>query len=560
MTNVTEIPSRLASAARANRRRLSEGHHRASARPDLAVSRLWIRLARRSAVLIAVAIGVYVVVEVASYRAAYPSGVSPLQFKLFEDNPVSRMMQGVPVGLGTAGGFTVWDGGWFMQLIVCVWALLMTTRLLRGEEDAGRSDLVLAGRVRARFHTASAFAVVTGAAVLIGAAAALALVFSGQTARGAVLFGLGLAGVAATFAGIAAVMCQLVDVRRRAAGFTAVSLAVAYLLRMVANSSEARVWVRWTSPLAWMDALAPYGSPDLRALLPFVLAPVLLGWLAVTLRVRRDLGAALLVTESGHEPHLGLLRSPLAFAWRGNRAVLAAWAAGLVMLAAVMGALISTMMDWLAKDQDYQRLFKEMGYDQALTTLGFVAVIAQMLGVAIVLYVVWRLGSVRAEEEAGRAEVLLSRPVSRLRWLSGHAVLAALGGLLLAMLTAAAFWLGCVTTGFDDVSWGESMRSMLNSLPVVVLVGGFTVLTFGLLPRLTVALPVTLTVVAYLVTLLGPPLAWPTWLLNLSPFTHLAWVPMVPWGATAGIVMTSLGLGMCAVGLLAFRRRDLIGG
>jgi ABC-2 type transport system permease protein len=560
MTKVTEAPALPASAAPANRRRPFEAHRRPTARPDLAVTRLWIRLARRSALLMAVAIGAYVVVEVASYRAAYPGGVSPLQFKLFEDNPVSRMMQGVPVGLGTPGGFTVWDGGWFMQLIICVWALLMTTRLLRGEEDAGRSELVLAGRVRAGFHTASAFAVVAGAAALIGAAAALALIFSGQGTRGAVLFGLGLGGVAATFAGIAAVMCQLVDVRRRAAGFTAAALAVAYLLRMVANSSDGRVWVRWASPLAWMDALGPYGSPDLRALLPFVLAPVLLGWLALTLRGKRDLGGALLVTEAGHEPHLGLLRSPLAFAWRSNRGVLAAWAAGLVMLAAVMGALTGTMMDWLAKDQDYQRLFKEMGYDQALTTLGFVAVMAQMFGMAIVLYVVWRIGAARVDEEAGRAEVLLSRPLSRLRWLSGHAALAALGGLLLVLLTGAAFWLGCVTTGFGDVSWGESMRSMLNSLPVVVLIGGFTVLTFGLLPRLTVALPVTLTVVAYLLALLGPPLSWPTWLLDLSPFTHLAWVPMVPWGATAGLVMTVLGLGMCALGMLAFRRRDLLGG
>ena len=218
------------------------------------------------------------------------------------------------------------------------------------------------------------------------------------------------------------------------------------------------------------------------------------------------------------------------------------------------------MMDWLAKDKDYQRLFKELGYDQALTTLGFVAVMAQMFGMAIVLYVVWRLGTARAEEESGRAEVLLSRPVSRLRWLGGHVVLAAYGGVVLVLLSGVTFWLGCVASGFDEVSWSDSIRSMLNSLPVVALVGGFTALTFGLLPRLTVALPVTLTVVAYLVTLLGPPLSWPSWLLDLSPFTHLAWVPMVPWGATAGLVMTVLGLGMCAIGLLAFRRRDLLGG
>ena len=266
------------------------------------------------------------------------------------------------------------------------------------------------------------------------------------------------------------------------------------------------------------------------------------------------------MTEAGREPRLRLLTSPVAFAWRSNRAVLVAWAFGLVVLAAVEGALVTTMIDWLAKDQDYQRLFEQLGYDQALTTLGFVAVMAQMFGLAIVLYVVWRLGAARTEEEAGRAEVMLSRTVSRLRWLGGHAALAGLGGVMLLVLTGTAFWLGCVASGSDDVSLSESMRSMLNCLPVLVLVGGVTVLTFGLLPRLTVALPVTLTVVGYVVTLLGPPLSWPSWLLDLSPFTHLAWVPMAPWAATSGIVMTALGLALCGIGLLAFRRRDVIGG
>lgn len=83
---------------------------------------------------------------------------------------------------------------------------------------------------------------------------------------------------------------------------------------------------------------------------------------------------------------------------------------------------------------------------------------------------------------------------------------------------------------------------------------------FGLLPRLTVAIPVTATVVGYLVTLLGPALSWPAWVLNLSPFTHLALVPAAPWAATAGIVMTCVGLVFLGAGFLAFHRRDVVGG
>ncbi len=535
--------------------RLVEGAH-----PRRTVLLLYARLTRRGALLMAAGIAVYVGIEVASFSAAYPNGVSPLQFKMFQDNPAIRMMQGAPTALDSAGGFTVWDGGWMIQLLVAVWALLTTSRLLRGEEDVERTDLVLAGPIRATRATALSLVVVAAAALLIGIAVTVTMLASGTGLQGSVLLGLGLAGVTATFASVAAVTSQLVDVRRRAAALAAGVLAVAYVLRMVGNSTDSRSWVRWTTPLGWMDELKPYGDPDLRALLPMLIVPFLLAVLAVMLRARRDIGGALLANDAGREPHLRLLGSPTAFAWRSNRAVLLGWILGLGTYAAVMGALISTMIDWLAKDTSYQKIMADLGLDQALTTGGFLAMIGIIFGVAVALQVAWRMGAARGEEESGRVEAILARPVSRLRWLGGHALLSLLGGALLLATTGTALWLGVALSGSDEITWDDAMRSVLNTLPVVVLIGGLAVFTFGLLPRLTVAIPVTVTVVGYIVTLLGPALSWPAWVLNLSPFTHLAWVPAAPWAATAGIAMTCLGLVFLGVGLLAFQRRDVIGG
>ena len=77
-----------------------------------------------------------------------------------------------------------------------------------------------------------------------------------------------------------------------------------------------------------------------------------------------------------------------------------------------MGALVGTMVEWLAQDQDYQRMFRQMGLDAALSTLGFLAVLASMFGLAIAVQVAWRVGAARAEEESGRAEAVLAHPVS----------------------------------------------------------------------------------------------------------------------------------------------------
>jgi polyether ionophore transport system permease protein len=327
--------------------------------PRRTVLRLYTRLIRRGALLMAAGIAAYAGFEVASYSAAYPNGVSATQFAMFQDNPAVRIMQGVPNSLDSAGGFTVWDGGWFFQLILAVWALLTTSRLLRGEEDVERTDLVLAGPVRATRATALALVGVGAAALLIGVVVTITMLAFGTGLPGSALLGLGLAGVTATFAAVAAVACQLVDVRRRAAALAAGVLGLAYVLRMVGNSTDARSWVRWATPLGWMDELQPYGDPDLRVLVPILIVPVLLAALALVLRARRDLGGALLATDAGREPHLHLLGSPIAFAWRSNRAVLLGWILGLGAYAAVMGSLISTMIDWLAQDKSYQQIMAD---------------------------------------------------------------------------------------------------------------------------------------------------------------------------------------------------------
>ena len=524
-----------------------------------AVTALSVRLTRRGALLMAGAMGAYVLTEVAAYRAAYPHGVDPAQFAMFQDNPVVRMMQGVPSALDVAGGYMAWDGGWIMQIVLAVWAVLTTTRLLRGDEDAERGDLVLAGRVRPSVLTGAVLGTVAAEALMVGAVASTVLVLSGEEVRGSVLFGVGLAGVTATFAGVAGVTSQLVQVRRRAAGLAAGALGVAYLLRMFGSSTDQRLWVRWLTPLGWVDVLDPYGSANPRVLLPMLLAPVALVAAALLLRARRDQGGAVFAADADRLPRRQLLGSPLAFALRSNLAVLVAWAVALVVFGVVMGALVGTMVDWLTQDAAYQRVFQQMGLDAAVTTLGFLGVMASMFALAIAVQVVWRVGAARSEEESGRAEALLAQPVSRSRWLGGHVALAEAGGLLLTLLSGSAVWLGCVASGLDTVTWWQATASVLNALPVVVLVSGLAVLSFGIAPRLTVAGPVAFIVVGYVLAMVGPALSWPQWVLDLSPFTHLALVPADPWAATSGLVMLALGLLAGTVGLVAFRTRDILG-
>ena len=529
------------------------------ARPRRAVLGWTTRMVRRSTLLVALAAGGYMLLEVASFNRTYPNGVSAESFSIFADNPAARMLQGVPDGLDSAGGFAVWDGGWVLELVLATWAVLLVTRLLRGEEDLGRVELLLVGPARARHVTTLLLLVVMAGCLVVGAAVAAALVATGAGAGGSVVFGVGLAGFAAAFAGTAAVTSQVLDVRRRAAGGAAAFVAVSFLLRMVANSTDGRAWLRWLTPFGWVDLLAPFGDPRAGALVVLVVVPLLLLVVAALVRDRRDTGGALLGGTDSREPRLRGLGSPVAFAWRMNRPALVGWVLGLGSYALVMGALVTTMIDFLARDANYQRALDDLGLQVALTVDGFVGVMGVTLGVGFTLHGAFRVGAARGEEESGRADLLLARPVTRIRWLLGHAALTVAGAAVLTVLSGLAMWAGAVVSGSDELSVAAALRAVLNTASVTVLVIGIGLLAFGVVPRLTVAVPASVAVIGYVLTLLGPALSWPGWVVDLSPFSHLAYVPAEPLAVTPAVVMAMIGCVAGACGVVAFARRDLTG-
>jgi ABC-2 type transport system permease protein len=535
------------------------GEAGAAARPGRAVIGWTIRMVRRGALLLAAAAAGYMLLEVASFNRTYPNGVSAERFAIFADNPAARMLQGVPPTLDTAGGFAVWDGGWVLEIVIGVWALLVVTRLLRGEEDLGRTELLLVGPTRAQHITGLTLLVVVASSLLVGAAASAALLVTGSDLLGSVVFGAGLAGFAATFAGVAAVTSQILDVRRRAAGLAAAVMAVSFLLRMVANSTDGRAWLNWLSPFGWMDRLAPFDDGQLSALLVLVVVPVLLLLTAARIRDRRDTGGALLAGSDSRPPRLRELGGPTTFAWRINRPVLLGWVLGLGAYAFVLGALITTMLDFLAGDASYQRTLADLGLGLALTADGFVGVMSVTFGVGFALYAAWRMGAARKEEESGRADNLLSRSLTRSRWLLGHAGLTVVSAGLLIVLTGFAMWAGAAVTGSDQLTLAATLRAVLNTGSVVALITGLALLTFGVRPRQTVAVPTAATVVGYVLTLLGPALSWPSWIIDLSPFSHLAFVPAQPFAVTSALVMTLIGCTAGACGVAAFNRRDIVG-
>jgi ABC-2 type transport system permease protein len=548
--------------------RLRPGAVEPAARPDVEapggsgpgtwqVARLPLRLVRRGAGLLCLAAALLTVVEVLSYQQTYPDQASREQLAQFSDNVAVRMLQGPPRAVDTVGGFVVWDAGWLLALLVGFWSLLVTTRLLRAEEDKGHADLVLARPIPPTLLLQAQLLVVGLCLLGFGAAVAVTLVLLGTPAAGAALLGAGLAGVGVTVAAASAVAAQLFEVRRKAVSAASGLLGLAFVLRMVGNSQPDREWLLWATPFGWLDLLEPFAADRTVPLLAMVVVPALLVLVAVRELGLRDTGSGRLAGSDHRPPRLRLLGSATAFGWRAGSGVLAAWIVSVAVFGAVMGSLIGPVVDLIEQDEDYRRTLEQFGVDLSNPVEGFLSVMAVSLALLFAMHVSWRIGALRAEEGSERLEHLLVRPIVRWRWLTASWGLALVASSLVVLAAAVGIWLGAALSG-TELRPQDALGPVLATLPVVVVFSGLAVLAFGVAPRLTVALPVATAAVTYLFDLIAAVVDLPAVVLDLSPFRWLPSPPAEPFSPSASLVLVGVGLTAGAVGVAAFQRRDVL--
>jgi ABC-2 type transport system permease protein len=522
------------------------------------VQRLTLRLLRRGIGFLGLAVAVYLTVEVLGYRAAYPDTAARGQIAKLAQSGAVRALPGIPEALDTPGGYAVWDGGWLLALIVGTWALLTATRLLRGEEASGRAELALCRPVTERRLAIGQLEVLGLGLLVVAVAAAVPLIVLGEPVSGSLLFGCGLAAFGAVFGAVGAVAAQVLDPRRRAVTAGAGALLLSFVVRTYANSSAGREGLLPLTPSGWLDGLDPFADDHWLGLVPLLVTAAALAAVAVLLRGSRDLGTGLLHVADAHPPRRWLLGGAVGYGWRATTGALVAWTVGCAVMTGMLGTMARSIADFMRDDPTYRDMMEQLGLDMSQPVDAYVSLMAVAMALAFGLFVCWRVGAVRQEEAEGRLDLLLVRPVPRVRWLTATFVLALVAATVVVVASGVAFWLGAVAADAGVGAW-QAVGPMLQTLPLVVLYAGLTVLTFGVAPRLTVALPATGVVVGYLLDLFGPLFDWPSALVAVSPFHHLARLPSDPFSTGSAAVMTAIGLALAGLGIARFARRDLTG-
>ncbi|WP_204261373.1 hypothetical protein [Blastococcus saxobsidens] len=472
------------------------------------------------------------------------------------ENPAIRTLFGPPAGLDTAGGFTVWRTGTVLAVLVGIWAALTATRLTRGDEEAGRWDLLLSGRLRLGTLVTRVLAVVLCAAALVGAAAGLGLALAGAGVRGSVLFGACLAGTGMVGAALGVVGAQLFGERRSASGLAVAVLLGTLLVRMVADGVPALSWLAWTTPFGLTGRVAPFAADRWPPLLALGLLVAALGALAVVLHAGRDVGRGRWAGRDRRTRPSRLLTSLPGLAVHRVRRPLAGWAAGAVAYFLLIGLLATTMTDFLRDNAAFAELAAQAGFAQLGSVQGYVAALDTLLALALGAFAAGRVAATAADEAAGRLALLYSRPVARARWAAVEAGTTTLAVAVLAVAAGLATWAGAawVDAGLGP---GEALAGALAVLPVALLCLGAAIAALGWAPAAVLPLGVTPAVGGYLLLVFSDTFGWPSAVRALSPFAHLAAVPAEPWHAPGAAGMVAVAAALAALGLAGYARRDV---
>lgn len=528
------------------------------ARPVRAVAGLSSRLARRGTLAMAASAAIYMGLEALAFNTSYPDAASRAAVTLWGTDPALKVIAGQATAVETLGGFIVWDAGLYIALVITAWSLATASRLLRGDEDQGRIEPLLTGPVTPARLLLTQVLVLLAACALVGVALGGSLAAFGAEPAGAALYATGMITYLWVIVAAVALVAQLLQTRAATLAVAGGALVAAILMRMVSNSDEARGWLGWLTPAAWPDHVLAFGANRWWPLCIPVASTVGMLMLAMGLRTRRDSGAGVMRWREHHRSRMWALGSARAFAWRCSVPVLAAWMIGIAVAGGVIGMLLPAVEENLAKDESFRQILTTMGINLDDLIGGVVNLWSTILGLAIAVYVAFRMGATRNEEATTRAEQLLTRPLTRSVWLGGHVLSMLAAILVLCGVAAIAMW-AAAAVAQADLNASDPFIAMANMLSMLVVFAGLATTAFATVPRHTVPVTATAAVVAFVLEMVGPALHWPAWVLGISPFHHLAGVPVDPLNWPAAFVMTGIGIVLMGAGVVAFTRRDLIG-
>jgi len=547
-------------------------------RPSLR-SRLWglgsvygktIRDSRRAIILAAGLIGLIFigVTGAISQQFSTPESRAEMEALIRAVPPILQGLAGPVVNVGTLGGYLQYKYGTFFPVLLSFWSILALSGTLAAEASRGSLEFVAsAGLSRRRIAFEKLGGHLTGLAIVfvvtfvsIAIAGASFAVLPGDEisltqafgyaiwmvlmalAAGSVAFALGPflgRGTAAGISGFITIAGFVV------AGYSAPVPELAPLANLT--------WYGWTYnhlPLA-----GQFDWPSVVFLAIFVVVVLAIGLFAFG---RRDIGVTSTVPTPSTPRSLVGLSGPFTRAIGHNLNASIAWGLGIGIFGLLFAGASGSFVEQLQSSTDFMNLLNTAFPNVDFASVGgFLELLFIELGIVLVgLAAVTLVAGWASDETSGRLEVLLSAPLSRVRWATSGAGGVLVDMVLLVAITAVGIGIGGATAQAGDVLIPFVGTFVLFFYGAALIGIGLAV---GGLFGTRLAAPITAVVVflTWIVQLLGPLLKLPDFVQQLALTNHIGQPMVGVWDWGGMIALSVIAVAGIALGAWGLKRRDL---
>jgi ABC-2 type transport system permease protein len=517
-----------------------------------ALIRLILRRDRIRISIWVVSIALVVFLTVVGVKSFFPTQASIDQAAAAtRHNAGAIAFNGPAQGLDTLGGQIAFQVGAFGIVVVALMSVFMIGRLTRGDEEAGRLELVRSLPVGIHAPAFAALIVVVAMNAAVGVLSSASLLAEGLPPAGSLVLGASFAAVGLFFTGVALVAAQIQNTRV-VYGSSGALLGVAYLMRIVGDIGDGTV--SWFSPIGLAQKARPFAGERWWPLLPLLAGAVALIAVAFRLAIRRDHGAGLIAPRPGRIAAAPSLGHPLGLAMRLQRGALMGWGAGVLVTGIAYGWIAPTVDSFVANNKQMAEMMASAGIGNLTDT--YFATSFRVMALIASGFAIQSALRLRSEESALRLESVLATPVSRWRWAASHLTIALAGSVGLLAVAGLATGVTYAVAGGPWSSVPGLLGAAVVYAPAMWLMIGLAVIVFGFAPR-WVDVAWGILAACFVIGLLGDVLRLPDWVMKLSPFERTPALPAANMAALPLAALTALAAVLTLGGLGGLRRRDI---
>jgi ABC-2 type transport system permease protein len=524
------------------------------------LARHLVARAMRNASAWGIAFAVVVVSSAVGYASLYKT---PLQREAVQatlgSNAGLAALFGPMRDISHVGGFTAWRSLGVLTLVGAIWGLLAGTRMVRGEEESGRWENVLATPLTRARATVAVVCAGVSAIVVLFAFAELGVLAADSSSNVSIAFRPGLYTafvlvVPATLYLFVGMLCaQLAATRSQANVIAGGLFGASYLIRVVAASGSGAA-LRHVSPLSWIDDSAPMTGSHVVWLLPPVALAVMCAVGSVLLAGRRDLGGSF-VRERVPRTRTWLLNGTPQLAARLSRGTALGWSIAVVATCGVVGLVAKSVASTNAPGGAMHEMLAKLGSTRS-DAAGFLGLAMITVSTMVALAAAGYVAATRDEEGNGYLDNVLARAVRRTPWLLGRVAVASLVVLVMGTLAGVAMWASSGSS-HAGLSVATLLAAGVNVVPMALLVLGIGMFVFSIAPRLSAVVAYGIVAWSFLVEMVGSLVNAPRWLLDLSLLHHVALAPGADPRWSTNAVMLAMAVVAIGASVVLFGRRDL---